>query len=56
MLIGRSILSDSILTLLMLGSPQAANINTAVTKNLPMPRKGIAAPSKQPNGRTRSWL
>lgn len=49
MLIGRSILTDSILTQLMLGTPQVANITMAVTTNFPLPGKGIAAPSRQTN-------
>lgn len=43
MLIGRLILIDSILTLLMLGIQQAANNTMAVTTNFPMPGEEIAA-------------
>lgn len=43
MMIGRLMLINSTLTLLMLGTPQAANIKVAGATNLSMPGKGIAA-------------
>lgn len=43
------ILINLVLTLLMLGTPQAANITVAGATNLPMPGKGIAAPLRLKN-------
>lgn len=48
MLIDRLILIDSILTPLMLGTPQAANI-TMADRELPHAGQRIAPPSKQTN-------
>lgn len=42
MRIGRMILINSVLTLLVLGTPQAANITVAGATNFPLPGKGIA--------------
>lgn len=49
MTIGRMILINSVLRLLMLGTPQAANITVAGATNFPMPGKGIAALFRQKN-------
>lgn len=49
MRIGRMILINSVLTLLMLGTPQAANITVAGATNFPMLGKGIPAPFRQTN-------
>lgn len=49
MMIGRLILINSILMLLVLGNAQAANITMAVTTNFPMPGNGIAALFRQTN-------
>lgn len=49
MRIGRMILTNSVLTLVMLGTPQAANITVAGATNFPMPGKRIAALFRQKN-------
>lgn len=49
MMIGRLIVTNSILMLLMFGNPQAANNTIAVATNFPMPGKGIAALFRQKN-------
>lgn len=49
MTIGRMIVINSVLTLLMLGTPQAANIPVAGATNFPMPGKGIAALFREKN-------
>lgn len=54
MTIGRMILIHSILTLLIGGTPQAANITLAGATNFPMRPKGLQRYSGRRTGTTRS--
>ncbi|WP_426420691.1 hypothetical protein [Bradyrhizobium genosp. A] len=54
MMIGRMILINSVLTLIMRGTPQATSITVAGATNFLMPGKGIAALVRQKTGTTQS--